>query len=74
MLSYPAFVENNSLLNTPPTFAIYMMKLVTDWLLRDIGGLQKMHEINRRNKAQRAQNQRLPYAANSRRSFAASRR
>ena len=33
MLNYPVLAENKSLLNTPPTFAIYMVKLVTDWLL-----------------------------------------
>ena len=48
LLNYPALAENKSLLNTPPTFAIYMVKLVTDWLLRDIGGLEKMYAINRR--------------------------
>lgn len=48
MLNYPVLAENKSLLNTPPTFSIYMVKLVTDWLLRDIGGLDKMYEINRR--------------------------
>ena len=48
LLNYPVLAENNSLLNTPPTFAIYMVKLVTDWLVRDIGGLEKMVEINRR--------------------------
>ena len=48
LLNYPVLAENKSLLNTPPTFAIYMVKLVTDWLLRDIGGLEKMAEINRR--------------------------
>ncbi len=48
MLNYPVLVESNSLLNTPPTFAIYMVKLGTDWLLREIGGLGKMLEINRR--------------------------
>lgn len=47
MLSYRTMVEGKSLLNTPPTFAIYMVKLVTDWLLRDIGGLDKMYAINR---------------------------
>jgi phosphoserine aminotransferase len=47
LLDYKVMSENKSLLNTPPTFAIYMVKLVTDWLLRDIGGLEKMHEINR---------------------------
>jgi phosphoserine aminotransferase len=48
MLNYPVLAENKSLLNTPPTFAIYMVKLVTNWLLREIGGLEKMVEINRR--------------------------
>ena len=48
MLNYPVLAENKSLLNTPPTFAIYMVKLVTDWLLNTVGGLDKMCEINRR--------------------------
>jgi phosphoserine aminotransferase len=48
MLNYKLYAENNSMQNTPPTFSIYMVKLVTDWLLRDIGGLQKMVEINRK--------------------------
>ncbi len=48
LLNYPVLAENKSLLNTPPTFAIYMVKLVTDWLLREIGGLEKMCDINRR--------------------------
>jgi phosphoserine aminotransferase len=51
MLNYAALAENKSMLNTPPTFAIYMVKLVTDWLLRDIGGLDKMAAINRRKAA-----------------------
>ena len=46
MLNYKVLAENKSLLNTPPTFAIYILKLVTDWLLNDIGGLEKMHQIN----------------------------
>ena len=50
MLSYKAMAEGKSLLNTPPCFGIYMVKLVTDWLLGEIGGLEKMHQINR-NKA-----------------------
>jgi phosphoserine aminotransferase len=48
MLSYKAMAENKSMLNTPPCFAIYMVKLVTDWLLNTIGGLDKMVELNRR--------------------------
>lgn len=48
LLSYRVLAKGKSLYNTPPTFAIYMVKLVTDWLLRDIGSLDKMVEINRR--------------------------
>jgi len=47
LLSYKVFAEGKSLLNTPPTFAIYMVKLVSDWLLNKIGGLAKMAEINK---------------------------
>jgi phosphoserine aminotransferase len=47
MLSYKTLAEGKSLLNTPPCFSIYMVKLVTDWLLRDIGGLEKMAKQNR---------------------------
>jgi phosphoserine aminotransferase len=46
MLNYRVMAEGKSLFNTPPTFAIYMVKLVTDWLIRDIGGLEKMEQIN----------------------------
>ncbi|MCL4192589.1 MAG: 3-phosphoserine/phosphohydroxythreonine transaminase [Thermoguttaceae bacterium] len=48
LLDYRLMAENKSLFNTPPVFAIYMVKLVTDWLLRDIGGLEKMRDINQR--------------------------
>jgi phosphoserine aminotransferase len=48
MLSYKVMAREKSLYNTPPCFAIYMAKLVTDWLLRSIGSLAKMAEINRR--------------------------
>ena len=45
-LSYKEQDEKESLMNTAPTFAIYAVKLVTDWLLDDIGGLDKMHATN----------------------------
>ena len=51
LLNYKVFAEGKSLLNTPPTFAIYMVKLVTDWLINDIGGLAKMAEINKQKAA-----------------------
>ncbi len=47
MLNYKALAKGKSLANTPPVFSIYVVKLVTDWLLSEIGGLQRMHEINR---------------------------
>ena len=46
MLSFKALVEGNSMVNTPPCFSIYMVKLVTDWLINDIGGLDKMRKLN----------------------------
>jgi phosphoserine aminotransferase len=48
MLSYKTMAKEKSLYNTPPTFAIYMVKLVTDWLVNTVGGLDRMCEINRR--------------------------
>ena len=47
MLSYRKLADAKSLLNTPTVFAIYFVKLVTDWLLKEIGGLDEMHRINR---------------------------
>ncbi|HQU44877.1 MAG: phosphoserine transaminase [Planctomycetia bacterium 21-64-5] len=48
MLDYRSFVKEKSLINTPPVFAIYLVMLVTRWLLDDVGGLAAMLEINRR--------------------------
>ena len=47
LLNYKLLAENKSMLNTPPVFGIYLVKLVTDWLLNQIGGLDKMLELNR---------------------------
>jgi len=47
MLQYGVHVENQSLYNTPPVFAIYVMRLVLKWILKE-GGLGAME---RRNKA-----------------------
>ena len=46
MLNYKTYVENDSLYNTPNTFGIYIIMLVTRWLLK-LGGLNKMYEINK---------------------------
>jgi len=45
MVNYKTHIEKNSLFNTPPTFGIYMIKLVTDWII-EIGGIEKVEEIN----------------------------
>ena len=45
-LNYRAHAEENSLYNTPPTFAIYLVDLICRWLQEDIGGLEKMHQRN----------------------------
>jgi phosphoserine aminotransferase len=46
MLDYRNFAKNDSLLNTPPVFAIYISNLVCKWLKNDVGGLKKMAERN----------------------------
>jgi phosphoserine aminotransferase len=45
MLQYAVHAENKSMYNTPPVFAIYIMRLVLAWLLKQ-GGLG---EVERRN-------------------------
>ncbi|MER3559393.1 MAG: 3-phosphoserine/phosphohydroxythreonine transaminase [Armatimonadota bacterium] len=47
MLDYRLQAENRSLYNTPPVFAIYMVLQVTRWLRETIGGLERMHQLNR---------------------------
>jgi phosphoserine aminotransferase len=47
MLQYPVHVENKSMYNTPPVFAIYVMRLVLGWLLEQ-GGLEAIEQVNER--------------------------
>uniref|UniRef100_A0A7V3E8V5 Phosphoserine aminotransferase n=1 Tax=Ignavibacterium album TaxID=591197 RepID=A0A7V3E8V5_9BACT len=47
MLNYKIHAENDSLYNTPNTFGIYIIKLVTKWLL-GLGGLEEMYKINKK--------------------------
>lgn len=44
MLRYKTHIEENSLYNTPPTFAIYILTLVTRWVLKM--GLENLHRQN----------------------------
>jgi len=50
MLSYKVQAENNSLYNTPNTFGIYVLGLVTDWL-KSLGGLSAIARLNERKAA-----------------------
>ncbi|MFZ2854212.1 MAG: phosphoserine transaminase [Rhodocyclaceae bacterium] len=46
-LDYRSHIAAHSNFNTPPVFAIYVVLLVTRWLLDEIGGIARMGEINR---------------------------
>lgn len=46
ILRYSTHAENNSLYNTPPTFAIYLMRNVLAWI-QGLGGLAKLEARNR---------------------------
>lgn len=50
-LDYRSHIKAHSNYNTPPVFAIYVVLLVTRWLLNDIGGLARMNELNQRKAA-----------------------
>ncbi len=50
MLDWQVMAENGSMYNTPPTYAIYVAKLVCEWIL-SLGGLEKMKEINEKKAA-----------------------
>ena len=47
MFDYKVMADNGSMYNTPPTYPIYICKLVLEWIRDDIGGLAAMAERNR---------------------------
>jgi phosphoserine aminotransferase len=47
MLDYRTYLNNDSMYNTPPVFAVYVAGLVFKWLRDDIGGLEAMGRLNR---------------------------
>ncbi len=47
MLRYGTHVKNNSLYNTPPSFGLYILDLVLQWI-EELGGLTAMAERNER--------------------------
>ena len=46
MFQYKIHADNGSMYNTPPCYNIYMAGLVLEWIRDEIGGLEKMKEIN----------------------------
>ena len=46
MLAYRTHVQKDSLYNTPPVFAMYVVNLILEWLKRQ-GGLEAMEKRNR---------------------------
>jgi phosphoserine aminotransferase len=50
MLSYAVQAEHGSMYNTPPVFAIYLLGLVTRWLIQE-GGLEAIAVVNERKAA-----------------------
>lgn len=46
MLSYPIYIKNESMYNTPPVWAIYVSGLIFKWLRHTVGGLENMRQIN----------------------------
>ncbi|QFT88266.1 Phosphoserine aminotransferase [Bacillus sp. THAF10] len=46
MLNYQTYAKNKSLYNTPPTFSIYMLSLVLEWV-KENGGLATLEKNNR---------------------------
>jgi phosphoserine aminotransferase len=46
IMDYKLQAENDSMINTPPCYAIYIAMLVAKWLRDDIGGLEAIKKIN----------------------------
>lgn len=45
MFNYVTHAENGSMYNTPPTYSIYILKLVLEWI-KEKGGIEKLQELN----------------------------
>ena len=51
MLKYTTFAAKNSMFNTPPCFAVYVVQLVMKWIEEAVGGLASMEQFNRQKAA-----------------------
>lgn len=47
MCNYTIMAKNGSMYNTPPCYAIYICKLVLEWL-KDLGGVDAMQALNKK--------------------------
>lgn len=47
MFNYKIHADNGSMYNTPPTYAIYVLKLVLEWI-KERGGVKALQEINKK--------------------------
>lgn len=45
MFNYKTYAEEQSMYNTPPTYNIYIAKLVFEWI-KEQGGVKEIHKIN----------------------------
>lgn len=45
MFNYQIHVDNGSMYNTPPTYGIYIMKLVLEWI-KEQGGIKAVQKVN----------------------------
>ncbi|MCL2056004.1 MAG: 3-phosphoserine/phosphohydroxythreonine transaminase [Oscillospiraceae bacterium] len=51
MYDYKLMADNDSMYNTPPTYAIYICGLVLDWITESFGGLEGMKAHNEKKAA-----------------------
>ncbi len=47
MINYNTHAQKNSMFNTPPCFAVYILKMVLEWIENN-GGLDTIEEVNRK--------------------------
>ncbi len=45
MFNYQIHADNGSMYNTPPTYAIYVLKLVLEWI-KEKGGIAELQKVN----------------------------
>ena len=50
MLRYSTYFENGSMFNTPPTYSVYMLALVTDYF-KELGGIAAIEKVNEKKAA-----------------------